>query len=71
MVAFVRTSSNGGGTWTTVAIGGVKPSFMVVRCPSVGVALRYRRRQLATGVPRRSRHGGGCIASVHNMTPQQ
>ena len=61
---FRGTCSYRGGTWTTVAIGGVRPSFMVVRCPSVGVALRYRRRQLATGVQRRSRHGGGYIASA-------
>ena len=32
-----------------MAIRGDRPSAVVVRCPSVAVALRYRRRQLATG----------------------
>ena len=46
---FLGTCSYGDGTWTTVAIRGDRPSAVVVRCPSVAVALRYRRRQLATG----------------------
>ena len=64
MAAFGGNCSYGGGTWTTVAIRGDGPSAVVVRCPSVAVVLRYRRRQLATGVQRRSRHGGGYIASA-------
>ena len=36
-----------------MAIRGDRPSAVVVRCPSVAVALRYRRRQLATGGRRR------------------
>ena len=71
MVACVRTCSYGGRTGWTVAIRGVKPSFMVVRCSSMVVALRYRRRQLAAGVLRRSRHGGGLDSQCTCMTPQR
>ena len=52
--AFVGTCRYGGGTRVGVAIPGDKPSPVVVRCSSVAVGVRIRRRQLAAG----GGHGG-------------
>jgi hypothetical protein len=54
MAQFVGTYSYGGGTWVGMAIPGDKPSPVVVRCSSVAVGVRIRRRQLAAG----GDHGG-------------
>jgi len=71
-VAFLGTCSYGGGTWVTVAIWGVGPSFMVVRCSSMVVVLRYRRRQLATGgVPPWRAVKRGLRSQCYCMTPQR
>ena len=54
MSPFGGTCSYGGGTGWTVVIPGDKPSPVVVRCSSVAVGVRIRRRQLAAG----GGHGG-------------
>ena len=71
MVAFVRTCSYGGRTWTTVAIRGDRPSAVVVRCPSVAVGLSNRRRQLATGVQPAFAPRRGLYSQCYCMTPQR